>query len=157
MDERLRFIHDARSDRFTMAELCARYGICRRVGYKWLARFEEEGRRGLVDRSRAPRTCPPRMPDALAELLCTARREHPHWGARKLLAVLAPRHPRIRTWPAPSTVADLLARRGLARSAARAARTNLPASSDPRQPRPTISGLPTSRASFARATAPASP
>ena len=38
---------------------------------------------------------------------------HPFWGACKLLAVLQIKHPRIREWPAPSTVADLLARRGL--------------------------------------------
>ena len=42
---------DALSDRFTMTELCERYGVSRRIGYKWLARFNEDGRRGLVDRS----------------------------------------------------------------------------------------------------------
>ena len=57
MDERLQFIQDAQSDHFTMAELCARYGISRRIGYKWVSRFAEEGKRGLADRSRAPHTC----------------------------------------------------------------------------------------------------
>ena len=113
MEERLQFVHDALSDRFTMAALCARYGVSRRIGYKWLARYEEDGRRGLGDRSRAPHHCPHRLGDEVAELLVAARQAHPFWGARKLLAVLAPRHPRVRTWPAPSTVADLLVRRGL--------------------------------------------
>lgn len=54
MEERWRFIQDAQRNRFTMTELCARYGISRRVGYKWLARFEAEGRRGIADRSLAP-------------------------------------------------------------------------------------------------------
>jgi transposase InsO family protein len=49
----------------------------------------------------------------MEELLITVRTAHPHWGARKLLAVLSRQHPRIRAWPAASTVADLLARRGL--------------------------------------------
>jgi transposase-like protein len=48
MEERLRFVRDALSDRFTMSELCARYGVSRRVGYKWLARDDGEGRRGCV-------------------------------------------------------------------------------------------------------------
>ena len=113
MEERLQFVHDALSDRFTMAALCARHGVSRRIGYKWLARYEEDGRRGLGDRSRAPHHCPHRLGDEVAELLVAARQAHPFWGARKLLAVLAPRHPRVRTWPAPSTVADLLVRRGL--------------------------------------------
>jgi transposase len=32
-----------------MTELCARYGVSRRIGYKWLTRFNEDGKRGLVD------------------------------------------------------------------------------------------------------------
>ncbi len=113
MDERLRFVRDALSDRFTMSELCARYGVSRRVGYKWLARYDADGRRGLADRSRAPHRCRHRLSDEIAELLIAARTAHPHWGARKLLAVLAVRHPEIDAWPAPSTAADLLARCGL--------------------------------------------
>src|SRR5436853_6215378 len=100
MDERLRFVRDAQSDRFTMSDLCARYGVSRRIGYKWLARYEEEGRRGLRDRSRAPHHCPHRIADARAELICELRRQHPFWGARKLLRVLKTRYPRARDWPA---------------------------------------------------------
>ena len=43
MDERLQFVRDAQRDRFTMSELCALYGVSRRIGYKWLARYEAEG------------------------------------------------------------------------------------------------------------------
>lgn len=113
MEERLQFVRDALSDRFTMSALCARYGVSRRIGYKWLARYDTEGRPGLVDRSHAAHHCPHRIPATMAELLITERTAHPFWGARKLLAVLARRHPRMAHWPAPSTVADLLARRGL--------------------------------------------
>lgn len=58
MDQRLQFVHDALSERFTFTELCARYGVSRRIAYKWLARFEEDGTRGLTDRSRRPHACP---------------------------------------------------------------------------------------------------
>lgn len=109
MDERLRFVRDAQSDRYDMSELCARYGVSRRVGYVWLARYEAEGRPGLVDRSHAPHHCPHKIPAAMADRLVVERIAHPFWGARKLLAALARRHPRITSWPAPSTVADLLA------------------------------------------------
>jgi transposase InsO family protein len=113
MDERLQFVRDAQRDRFTMSELCARYGVSRRVGYKWLARYAAEGRRGLMDRSRAPHHCPHKIADAMAALLVAEREAHPFWGAKKLLSVLTRRHPQIGGWPVPSTVADLLARRGL--------------------------------------------
>ena len=93
MDQRTRFITDHRQDLYAMAELCDRYGISRKTGYKWLARYAEEGRQGLGDRSRAPHHCPHQIPEALATLLCTTRRHHPVWGAGKLLDYLAPRHP----------------------------------------------------------------
>ena len=44
MDQRERFIQDHRLDLYTMAELCARYSVSRKTGYKWLDRFEEDGR-----------------------------------------------------------------------------------------------------------------
>ena len=34
MDQRLQFVSDALSDRFTMTELCERYGVSRRIGSK---------------------------------------------------------------------------------------------------------------------------
>jgi putative transposase len=113
MDQRERFIADARAGLYAMTELCERYGISRKSGYKWRDRAAEGGRAALADRSRAPHHCPHRIPDAIAELLCTARRKHPLWGPKKLLDLLRPRHRRITTWPAISTVGDLFAREGL--------------------------------------------
>jgi transposase InsO family protein len=112
VEQRERFIQDHRWDLYAMAELCARYGISRKTGYKWLARFEEGGRRALRDRSRAPHDCPHRIARAVGAVICAARRQHPSWGPAKLLAWLRPRHPGIE-WPAVSTAGDLLARRGL--------------------------------------------
>ncbi len=58
VEQRERFIADERLDLYTRTELCARYGISRKTGYKWLDRFDEDGRRGLRDRSHAPHHCP---------------------------------------------------------------------------------------------------
>src|SRR5215211_3534017 len=93
MEERLQFVRDALRDRFPMSELCARYGVSRRVGYNWLARDEAEGRAGLADRRHVPHHCPHKIRPSLAELLIAARVAHPPWGARKLLVVLARQHP----------------------------------------------------------------
>jgi len=112
MEQRSQFITDHRRGHYSMSELCARYGISRTTGYECLARFEEGGRSGLAPRSRAPHTCPHRIADELAALLCATRRKHPDWGAGKLLDFLGPRHPAVH-WPARSTVNDLLGRQGL--------------------------------------------
>jgi transposase InsO family protein len=112
MNERLRFVTDWERELYSMVELCARYGISRKTGYKWLGRFERAGVDGLREQSRAPHHCPHRIPSAIAELICAARQQHPIWGPAKLLLWLHRRHPRL-DLPAPSTAGDLLARRGL--------------------------------------------
>jgi putative transposase len=116
MDQRLQFVADAERATYDMTMLCARYGVSRKTGYKWLARYEADGPRGLYERSHAPHRCPQRIDDALAELLLATRRGHPTWGPAKLLQYLTPRHPRRTAWPAVSTVADLLKRHGLVKT-----------------------------------------
>src|SRR5262245_830166 len=112
VEQRERFIRDHRAALYTMAELCARYDVSRKTGYKWLERFDEAGRQGLQDRSRAPHHCPHRIAPEVAAVICAARRQHPSWGPAKLLAWLRPRHQAL-DLPAISTAGDLLARRGL--------------------------------------------
>jgi transposase InsO family protein len=112
MEQRERFVRDDRLALYTMTELCDRYDISRKTGYKWLERFDAGGRAGLSDRSRAPHQCPHRITEHVAQLICLARRQHPSWGPEKLLQWLGPRHPDI-DLPAVSTAGDLLARKGL--------------------------------------------
>ncbi len=54
MDERLKSIADCLKDECSLSDLCQYYGISRKGGYKWLARYLAEGPSGLHDRSRAP-------------------------------------------------------------------------------------------------------
>src|SRR4029453_15370660 len=46
VEQRERFIRDHRLELYTMVELCTRYGISSKTGYKWLARSEDLGERG---------------------------------------------------------------------------------------------------------------
>lgn len=112
MTERLKFIRESQAGLYTIHELCLRYGISRKTGYKWLARYDEAGPPGLADRPHTPRFCPHRTSEEIERLLLAARRAHPHWGPRKLLDWLRPRRPDLGL-PAPSTVGALLAREGL--------------------------------------------
>jgi len=112
MKERARFIADAEGGLYSMTELCGRYGISRRTGYKWLDRYEASGPAGLVERSRAPGHCPHRVDARIATAIVEVRRAHPSWGPRKLRAWLDERRPDL-ILPAPSTIGDLLTRRGL--------------------------------------------
>jgi transposase-like protein len=86
MSARRNFVEDALRDLYSMTALCHRYGMSRRVGYKWLDRVLREGPAGLTDRSRRPHDSPAALEPALVALLLTTRRAHPTWGPRKTLA-----------------------------------------------------------------------
>ncbi len=43
MEERMRLGMEAQSEVFQMSELCQRYGVSRKTGYKWLQRFARKG------------------------------------------------------------------------------------------------------------------
>src|SRR5437660_5022368 len=66
MKERLHFVADWDRRLYTVTELCARYGVSRKTGYKWLARYADVGVAGLAERSRAPHRCPHRIAPAVA-------------------------------------------------------------------------------------------
>ena len=108
---RQEFVQFAARQTVPLSELCRRYGISRKTGYKWLRRYQQAGPAGLSDRSRRPhrpvgQTAPP-----LEAAVVALRQAHPAWGARKL------RH-RLHTlgWqpvPAASTVTRILHRHDL--------------------------------------------
>lgn len=114
MEERAKFVLEALEGWTSMTELCARYGISRRVGYKWLHRYEEKGLAGLADRSRAPRRqAAATAPEIVGEIVAL-RSKHPTWGPRKLRAWLDRERPEG-SWPACSTIGAILKREGLTR------------------------------------------
>src|SRR5262245_38770941 len=123
VDLRLHFMSEYLADVCSMTELCAHYGISRKTGYKWVARYEARGPTGLDERSRRPQR-PARATDpAIVEALIMARRRHPRWGGRKLVAWLN-RHDPTRAWPGGSTACDLLKAHGLVPARRRRERTH---------------------------------
>lgn len=113
LEQRSEFIYELRSERWTMGELCARFGISRETGYKWLRRYEADGIKGLDERSRAPVRHPNQTPEEIEQRVLAVRYEYPRWGARKLRAWLEREEPGEQ-WPAASTIGELLKRAGLA-------------------------------------------
>ncbi|MGH2362568.1 MAG: helix-turn-helix domain-containing protein, partial [bacterium] len=85
MKERMRFVTDWERALYSMVELCERYGVSRKTGYRWLARYEGEGPDGLHERSRAPHHCPHRITGEVAAVICAGRRQRPSWGPDKIL------------------------------------------------------------------------
>lgn len=102
-DQRVEFVRLARSPDANISELCRRFAISRKTGYKWL------GREDCEDRSRRPRSSPTRTDAALEAKVLAIRDKHPAWGARKIAHVL---HRDEQLQLATSTVNSVLRRHG---------------------------------------------
>ena len=95
-------------DDVNMSVLCERFEISRKTGYKWLARFREQGMAGLEDRSRRPKKLRGVTSTRMTRQVLAVRDKHPAWGGRKI-------HRRLvdlggRGVPAPSTITAILRR-----------------------------------------------
>jgi transposase InsO family protein len=89
-----------------MAELCRRFGISRKTGYKWLLRKDDPS-----DRSRRPLVSPGRTSDAVEAQVVSLREQHCAWGGRKISRRLTDLG--VEGVPRPSTVTHILRRHGL--------------------------------------------
>lgn len=112
VDERMRFMLAVEKQEASFAAMCRQFGVSRRIGYKWLARYEAEGVQGLLDRSRAPLTHPQAVAADIAEQCLAVRRQHRTWGPLKVRAWLERHAPQV-TWPAASTIGELFEEAGL--------------------------------------------
>jgi transposase-like protein len=54
MDEKIKFVGDFLDGRASMSALSEHYGVSRRIGYKWVTRYRDEGVDGLKERPSAP-------------------------------------------------------------------------------------------------------
>ena len=112
MDERLRFV--ARLlDGEAMSEVCRAFGISRKTGYKIFERYKEHGLEALTDRSRRPIRYANQLPWQIESLIVAAKRDKPHWGARKIRELLVRRLDGDIRVPAKSTIHAVLHRHGL--------------------------------------------
>ena len=118
MNQKTQFVSEYLRDSLSFTDLCQRYHISRKTGYKWIARYEAEGHSGLADRSRRPHSSPEQTPEAIRSAIIEARRRHPSWGAKKLLKLLQRKEP-LSAWPSRWTICEILKREGLVRQKTR--------------------------------------
>ena len=89
VEQRMRFLIEARQREESMMGLCRRYEISRKTGYKWLKRYEsKQSIEGLQDQSRRPQHSPRRTSGSRAEQVLAVR-DKKGWGANKIAEVLA--------------------------------------------------------------------
>jgi transposase InsO family protein len=110
MDLRREFVRLSSTEMVSMSELCRRYGISRKTGYKWLHRYSQEGDAGLQDRSCCPHHQPRHSSAVVEQTVLNMRQRFPDWGGRKLARVM--RNEGYTRVPSPSTITEILRRHG---------------------------------------------
>jgi transposase InsO family protein len=108
MTQRIEFVQQALLADANIQQLCHQFGISRKTGYKWLARYRQGGPAALRDQSRRPQHSPRHTAPAVEAAILTVRQAHPAWGARKIRAWLGQHG-----WtglPAPATFTQILRR-----------------------------------------------
>lgn len=128
MDQRIQFIGDWLSGRYSKTELCKHYHISRPTGDQLIARYRDFGLEGLKDRSRAAKHHPNAVPDAICERIVRYKLAHPQWGPKKVMDGLRREDPDV-AWPVDSTAGAILQRAGLV--SARRRRRKTPPQSAP--------------------------
>lgn len=106
MVQRREFVRLAQSKALSLAELCRRFGISRKTGYKWLKRALD-----LREHSRRPLHSPQRTAADMQDRVVALRERHPAWGGRKIARRLC--DVGCSGVPHPNTVTHILHRHGL--------------------------------------------
>src|SRR5258706_6518641 len=108
MSQRHEFVLLASEAGINFRQLCRRFRLSAKTGYKWLKRFRAGGIAALGDRSRRPRCSPHTCAAELVGKVIAVRKEHPTWGGRKLRRRL--RDLNVAGLPAPSPCPAILRR-----------------------------------------------
>ena len=111
MEQRIEFVRLASVEGQAFSEACSRFGISRKTGYKWMARFKAEGESGLADRSRRPKKSPGKSSRKTESMVVKLREKHPRWGGRKLRQRLIDLD--RQKVPSASTITSILGRHGM--------------------------------------------
>ena len=112
------FVLDAMARGANISELCRRYGVSRKTGYKSLGRYQHEGPTGLYDWSRWLRHSPLATSGEMVMAVIRLRLQWPAWGPKKIEALLLRRFPPGEV-PSQSTIGRILQDCGLTKTKGR--------------------------------------
>jgi putative transposase len=126
--QRKSFILMFLEDKYSMAELCRQFEITRRVGYKWVNRFKQEGFEGLEDRSCAPLKQFQETSLEIVNEILEVKAKYPTWGPKKIRGYLVNKQPFV-LWPSTTTTGNILEKHGLTKH--RKIRKRFPAKTSP--------------------------
>ena len=112
MEQKIEFICEWRTGKYTIVELCNSFGVSRPTAYKIITRFEENGYDGLLEHSRTPRGHPKETNQKVVNGILEFKEKHRLWGAKKIRKLLFNDFP-VDNIPSVVTVHNILKKHGL--------------------------------------------
>lgn len=88
MEQKVEFICEWISEKYTISELCRFFGISRPTAYNLISRYEENGIKGLLEHSKAPINHPNRTKEEIEKEIQLFKGKHDKWGAKKIKILL---------------------------------------------------------------------
>jgi transposase InsO family protein len=112
MEQKIEFICEWRTGKYTITELCKNFEISRPTAYKFINRFEKQGFEGLKEQSRTPKKHPNATKENIVEGILKLKGKYPRWGAKKIKKLLFNDFTE-KEIPSVVTVHNILKRNGL--------------------------------------------
>jgi transposase InsO family protein len=88
MEQKIEFICEWRTGKYTITELCKNFDISRPTAYKLISRFENQGYEGLREHARTPSNHPNATPQNIVKGILKLKEKYPRWGAKKIRILL---------------------------------------------------------------------
>ncbi len=112
MKQKIEFICEWRTGKYTITELCKSFGVSRPTAYKLIHRFENQGFEGLKELSRKPGKHPNTTDQKIIESILKLKEKYKLWGAKKIRVLLFKEFPKEQI-PSVVTVHNILRKNGL--------------------------------------------
>ena len=112
MEQKVEFICEWITGKYTITELCKAFEISRPTAYKMIYRYENYGIEGLKERNSNPKTHPNKTKEVVEKSILKLKEKHPLWGAKKIRILLF-NHCAEKEVPSVVTVHNILFRNGL--------------------------------------------
>lgn len=78
MEQKEEFIKEMLKCSKPFKHLCTEFGISEKTGHKWKKRYYEEGKKGLYEESRVPKTNPGALSEDVVISIIKLKTAHPH-------------------------------------------------------------------------------
>src|SRR5680860_257105 len=121
MEQKVEFIHEWLTQKYTITELCRSFSISRPTAYKLISRYEKMGLSGLIEQERAPINHPNRTDHKVEDSILKLKSKHMLWGAKKIRILLFKQYPE-EVIPSVVTVHNILSKNGLVKPQKRSRR-----------------------------------